>query len=370
MKRGFITSLLAFFIFGLITSFSLDGLTWGGRGHDVICESATFLVKNKELRDFLSSRPQMMGHLCNIPDIYWRGLGNEVSNLGNPTHFMDVEIAGLEIKDVPTEYNKIIRKHEGQKNHYKEGTIKSIPSEFGSLWWRADQFYRRATSQASEWKKSVVPANRKEEQDENLPFNKMTYDFLVNIGLMGHFVGDNSQPFHGTADYDGYNAGHGGIHSFYEDNGVNAVGYDLIVKVTDEAKKLQQLVDSKSKEEKKKVSFLLAKSPIDKMKELNSISISELPLVYAIDPVKKPSSVKKEGDKEIRTAAEREPVETVAAKFEALIIPELARSAALLAQLWDEAYEKNGKPRLSTYKNYKYPLTPEFVAPDYFEIKK
>ena len=357
-------------ILALITALSSLSFAWGGRGHAVICESATFLVKNKELRDFLVARQQIMGHLCNIPDIYWRNLGADVNALGGPTHFMDVEVAGMEIKDIPTDYKKIIRKHEGQKNHFKEGLIKSIPNEFGSLWWRADQFYRRATEQSSTWKKTALPANKKEEQDENLPFNKMTYDFLVNIGLMGHFVGDEGQPFHGTADYDGYNAGHGGIHGFYEDIGVNAINYDLIVKVTEEAKKLQALVDSKNKVDKEKVSFLKAKTVVEKMRALNSVTLAELPAVYAVDPVKKPSTVKKEGDKDIRTPAERESIDAVAPKFEALIIPELARSAALLAQIWDEAFEKNGQPKLASYKSYKYPLTPEFVPPDYFDLKK
>ena len=45
---------------------------WGGRGHNTICEAAAFLVKNKELKEFLQLRPHIMGHLCNIPDIQWK----------------------------------------------------------------------------------------------------------------------------------------------------------------------------------------------------------------------------------------------------------------------------------------------------------
>ena len=47
-------------------------LAWGGRGHDVICESATQLVEDPELKSFLVTRTHIMGHLCNVPDISWK----------------------------------------------------------------------------------------------------------------------------------------------------------------------------------------------------------------------------------------------------------------------------------------------------------
>jgi hypothetical protein len=84
----------------------------------------------------------------------------------------------------------------------------------------------------------------------------------------------------------------------------------------------------------------------------------------------KKSELKKELGMEIRTAAERPPAETIADKLQPLIVIELSRAATLLAQLWDEAYIKVGRPKLAAYKSYRYPFTPDFIQPDYFDIQK
>lgn len=358
------------FSFVLICSLASVGHAWGGRGHHAICHSAVFLLKEEGLRDYLQSRPQMMGHLCNIPDIHWKSLGPDVGKLGNPSHFMDVEVTGLAMKDIPADYQKIVSKFTGEPNQFKKGAkIFSVPTEFGSLWWRADQFFRRAIGLEKEWKKATTPTNSKEEQDEALPYNKAAFEFMVNLGLMGHFVGDAGQPFHGTTDYDGYAVGHGGIHSYFEDQGVSVLGADLEVRVIDAGKKLQEAAASKEKELKKTFQFLTAKNTIEKMRALSELSFDEIKTILAVDPIKKPSEDKKEKGMSLRTPAEREDIKTVAAKLDPIIVQEMARSAALLANLWDEAYVKVGKPKLTAYKSYRYPFTPEFVAPDYFEEK-
>jgi hypothetical protein len=341
-----------------------DCLAWGGRGHHSICHSAVFLLKEEGLKNYLRSRPFLMGHLCNIPDFYWKSLGSDASKLGNPAHFVDFEITGLNLGDLPEDYQSIVDKFTGKPNQTKkDSSIFSIPTELGSLWWRADQFFRRAVALDKDWKTAAAPASSKEEQDENLLYNKSAYHFILNLGLMGHFVGDASQPFHSTADYDGYKVGHGGIHAYYEEQGVSAIGPELEVKIIAEAKKLLATARTKNK---KSVEFLVAKNVIEKMRALSVISYQEINAILAIDPVKKPSEVKTEKGMSLTTAAERENIKTVAGKFEPFIIQELARSAALLAQLWDEAYEKVGKPKMTVYKSYRYPFTPEFVAPDYF----
>ena len=83
----------------------------------------------------------------------------------------------------------------------------------------------------------------------------------------------------------------------------------------------------------------------------------------------KPSEVKEEDGKKIRTPAVREPANKNFKKFEKIAITDLARAVALLANLWDQAYEDVGKPNLKAYKSYKYPANPEFLLPDYYLIK-
>ncbi|MGZ3745200.1 MAG: hypothetical protein ACXVB1_05010 [Pseudobdellovibrionaceae bacterium] len=328
---------------------------WGGRGHAAICEAASFLVKEPGLKEYLKNKPQMMGHLCNMPDFYWRSFGAEAAKAGNPTHFIDVEVLGLKVPEVPLDFKHIMETYTGKPNHFKAGaTLYNIPTEFGSLWWRADQFYRRFLTFSKDLATAEAPKNPKEATDDQLPYNKAAYEMSVSMGLMGHFVGDASQPLHNTADYDGYASGHGGLHAYYEDQVVSEFDGDLSSLILKEARRM------------KNAKFLKPKTVIEKMKALSESSMDELKLIFKADPIKKPSTVVIEKGMELKKAAERESAQVGFQKFNKIIVTELARSSLLLAHLWDEAYVEAGKPMLASSKIYKYPLTVDFIAPDYF----
>lgn len=348
-----------------ILAFSTHSFAWGNRGHHTVCEAATYLVKDPGLRQFMTARSHMMGHLCNIPDIFWRGLGSDVTSLGNPTHYIDLEIIDLKISDVPLDYRALIKSYEGTDNKMKPGVkIKSFSTEFGSLWWRADQFYRRAVEAGVELKNEAPPKTSSEQQDQKLKYNQAGFRMLTSLGLMGHYVGDASMPYHTAYDYDGYSVGHGGVHVYYEDEGVDAQEPNLVSEVVQAGKKMQHLKKTMPK-------FLSAESVLQKMRELSIVSVRDIEAVVAIDPVMTLSKIEKRpGGKEVRTAALRKPISTVAQKFKPLITAEITRSAVLLAKIWDDAYEKMGKPDLSLYRSYQYPLLPEFVPPDYFDVVK
>ncbi len=342
-------------IFALILISSSQVFAWGGRGHDTICHVASFLVKEKGLQEYLKNKPQMMGHVCNMPDFYWKSLGGDISSLGNPTHFIDIEVIGKPVKDIPVEFKKIVDEYTGTENKFTNDgtTIKSIPTEFGSSWWRVDQFMRIIAGLKDDFAKATPPTTFKEEQDNNLPYNQLSYNMVVSMALMGHFVGDNAQPFHTTADYDGYAAGHGGIHAYFEDSVVGEFDGDLEALVLKEARAM------------KNPSFLKPKTSIEKMKDLSLISNTEIPKLLKLDPIKKKSTLMKERGMSLKTAAEREPASVAFKKMKPMIVTQMARGATLLANLWDEAYVSAGRPKLGAYKSYKYPFTVEFIKPDY-----
>ena len=349
-----------------LLSFSNQAWSWGGRGHSSICEAASFLVQEEGLKEIIAHKSHIMGFLCNIPDTYWKNISPEINKIGSPAHYTNSQVLGMKPLDVPLDYEKIVAEYTGKPNVSKGGTLFSIPTDLGSNWWRADQFFRRASNLKDAFAKSGIPADSKEEQDEKSAFNQAAEQFFTNIGLMGHFVGDNGQPFHSSTDYDGYLSGHGGIHAYYEDSVVSALDYDLISKIVRKAREFQALAKKKNK----MASFLLEKSALEKMRALSAISLSELADVYKIDKVLSVSELKEEKGMQIKKIAEREPATKTAKKFEALIIQQMGRSASLLAQLWDEAYVNAGRPKLAVYKSYKFPFQPEFVAPDYYDLKK
>jgi hypothetical protein len=330
--------------------------SWGGRGHDTICRSAVFLLKEPGLKDYMQNKPQMMGHICNMPDFYWKSLGGDVSKAGNPTHFIDPEVTGVDVDKLPLEYKKIVDDYTGKENQFKKDGSKifSVPTEFGSIWWRADQFMRRIAGMEKDFTAAKPPVGFKDEQNNDLIYNKLVYQMITDMGLMGHFAGDVSQPFHTTADYDGWATNHGGIHAYFEDGIVGEFDGDLEFRVLKEARAM------------KNPSFLKPKTTVEKMRALSLISIKEVPKILKLDPVIKPSSVKKDHGMELRTPAERQPTKVGYQRMNKMIVTDMARGATLLANLWDEAYVSAGRPKLTAYKSYKYPFTVDFVAPDYF----
>lgn len=334
-----------------------SALAWGGRGHHTICSAAVHLVKNQELKNFLTYRPHVMGHLCNVPDIYWKSLGPKISELGNPTHYIDPDVIGVKIKDMPLELDKIVENYTGKDNQFKTGRkIFSVPNDMGTLWWRADQFVRNIISLKDSFTGAVAPSNFKEEQDENLPYNKTVYQMMLNMGILGHYVGDASQPFHATADSDGWAIGHGGIHSYYEEITVTRFGSDLEKLIVTEAEKL-------------KTPKWLGQSTLNIMKSLSEMAFAEQAELLKLDPLIKKSELKMEKGMELKTPAERKSPEEGFKSFKTLIVKEMARSSLALAFLWQDSYEKLGKPSLSKYRSFKYPLTPDFIAPDYFKTE-
>lgn len=347
-------SLISVLFFAVLAS-STTAYSWGGRGHATLCEAAVYLVKSPELKQFLTMRPHTMGHLCNIPDIYWKSLPSDVRKSGDPGHYFNPEKLGLKIDEVPTDYKKIVEQYTGKPNKINEGqTLFSIPDDVGSAWWRADQFYRLALEGAKKAKAHTPPQNWKEAQDNKLPFNEGTYQMMTYMGIMGHFVGDLGQPFHVTSDHDGYAAGHGGIHNYYEEQVVSFFDADLLSKIVKEAKKM------------KNPKFTQNESTLENLRALSIITYSDIKEALKVDKVIKPSVLTIDKGMSNKKPAERKPASENYKAYEKLIVRQMARSSVLLAHFWEQLYKEAGSPQVSEYGSYLYPFTPDFVKPDYF----
>lgn len=316
---------------------------WGERGHHTICEVATKLVKNAELKKFLATRSEVMGHLCNVPDIYWRNLPNGEGATGDETHFLDPENAGVSAAQVPTDIGAFYALLKTAESNQQKA------EKLGSNWWRVQQFYNLSQQSAIVASSAALP-DPQHTQDMTLPYNKSVSDFMTRAGLMGHFVGDATQPYHNVADYDGWGTGHGGIHSFYETDCV--AFYDMSLS--------SEVEVSANKEGVQSLPVL------DRMKMLSSFSAAEKPQIEVLDKMLAPSTIAIGPDGVPRKVyGQRSSVSVACAGFRPLIVKELGRAAANLAALWDDIYVSGKTPNLSAYRSYVYPLTPAFVAPDY-----
>ncbi len=316
-------------------------MAWGERGHHVICAVATRLVLNAELSSFLRRRAHQSGHVCNIPDIHWKNHADNNKTI-DASHFMDPENLGYEISEVPLDFSQIVAEKSKPKDQ--------LALELGTLWWRSEQFYQRAVKAVKLAKKSNFP-NKNQIKDTNHPYNKGIFDFVTNVSLLGHFVGDASVPYHNTYDYDGWEKGRGGIHAYYESFSVEAMGMDLENIVFKKASALKKQINKSQ----------VDRSVVEIIKELSIQAVQELEKVEELDVVNSPSN------KNTKTLAKRPPAEKGAQVFQDLIVAQMARSSSALAKIWEKTWEEGGSVSFKGYKSYQYPLAPEIIPLDYLE---
>lgn len=342
-------------IMGLLVTAPKAAFAWGGRGHNEVCMAATFTVQNEKLRPFLQARSHIMGHLCNIPDTHWKSLKGPEIQLGSSSHYVDADMLGIKLSEIPKVFSEVENQFTGKTYGEEKKVIRSVALDFGSAWWRVDQFHRRNLELAAKIKAQSPPAP-KERTSESHPYVAAVNDWMTSMGLMGHFVGDLSQPFHSTLDYDGYAAGHGGIHAYYEENVVAQFGPELMNKVAQAAIKLRKSA---------KASFLTAKDAQDRARALSEVSLADVQKILKADKLIQPSTSKDEKGMSIKKEAERKPLKDTFRNFEPLVIAHMARSAALLSLFWEEAYLAAGEPNLEVAKSYWFPFKPDFVPLDY-----
>lgn len=348
----------------LICYLPLTSWGWGGRGHAHICEAASYLVDQPELKLFLQSRAYLMAHLCNIPDTYWKSLSGDARSLGDPTHYIDPEVLGVSFEQIPlSSFKTLEKKYFKKSNLFKKENppILSLASEFGSLFWRVEQLFNLGSSQFKLASQSPPPTQKSEEQNTQLPFNQAVYEGLMTLGVMGHFIGDGVQPYHLTADYDGYQSGHGGIHAFYEEEAVNQLPGDWTAQVLTQAELLKKDWTNSAK------SPLKEKSTLAKVKAVTQLSYQELSAVTQLDPLIEASSEQDHKGLIIKKPAIRKSVTQVLPQWTPYLKNQMARGALLLAHLWDQAYLQKNKKNwpLAKYKNYQHPFTVPFIKPDY-----
>lgn len=342
---------LSILILGLlaINLIPLNSWAWNNRGHALICEASIHLINNVSLRRYLMSKGQAISYLCNLPDTYWRNVPGADS--GGPTHFFEVDIVGLKIEAIPTDsgFNALEKLALGKTNLVRQSPLQSTERELGSVWWRAEQFARLAT-EAGRRAKQKSSINK---DDEDL------YQMWVMMGLLGHFIADNAQPFHTTMNYDGYQNGHGGIHAYYENDLVNEQGPEMLLAIMNEAKNA-----------KRSLELSKAYSLLERMKKLAILSHKDIEAILKMDPIIKPSSLHREKGMELKTEAIRKPAAAVAKQFKPILVKNLARGAALLAATWEDIFSQAGQPPIDKDHSYRFPHEYEFIAPDYTAQKK
>ena len=346
-------------------------LAWGERGHDIVTRVAVRLLaakiaKGTPLAAQFGRKEFMLGHLANVPDIVWRNQGEAIEKLNAPTHFLDLEYVSPEVTFATTPRSPeaaLARMEElcarPPKGYACPAKAPDSPDESsaGTAPFRVGQLYRLTVESL----KASASSGKTDDASVDRAF--------LTAGIMSHFVGDLGNPYHATANYDGWETGQGGIHSYFESAVVSSYRLALDQEVFDAAltgrglgRALKQIPLTDRP--------ILSRDPVALAIALAIDSYSRLVAANAIDrkfAVLRVSGVGPDGK---RFGAERRDASELRFKFHELTVERLATAAEMLANLWLLAWEDAGKPDFKSYRSFAYPVSPDFIAPNYLSAVK
>lgn len=158
-------------------------LAWGASGHKLVNRVAVETM-NSDLAALFQNNSDNLQRLANVPDVLWKRPATKEKE--KFAHFFqwDKYRSSAIATQMPIPIAQAMR---ALGNQYLVTN--------GTAVWRVDQLY-----------KMLVAAIRSEDWTRTLQI----------AGVMGHYVGDLSQPMHVTADYDGQSIQRQGIHSYFE----------------------------------------------------------------------------------------------------------------------------------------------------------
>lgn len=186
---------------------STNALAWGGKGHSTVNRIAISMVANPQAKKFLDANSQQIIRFANTPDVKWKSGPN--ANIEKPMHWFEMDAYGENrlgngIADLP-----FLRAEQELGKDYV--------TKYGSAMWRVSDFYVQlvAALKKGDFKRAVQIA-----------------------GVMGHYVGDMTQPMHASSDYDGQSINKPGVHKYYETTLVDRIDdshlFDSVQKVAGE----------------------------------------------------------------------------------------------------------------------------------------
>ncbi len=170
------------------------GLGWGSDGHKMINRLAAAKLPT-DVPEFLrdSYAQEAMEYYGPEPDRWKSRAEAELANAGSPEHFLDLEWADLINEPLPrNRYDFIRALAVAQKAH---PDLALTPEKVGLQPWAADEWYERVKAAMREYR------GLKSQGKDTRPVEA---EILFCAGILGHFVGDVSNPLHNTIQYNGW----------------------------------------------------------------------------------------------------------------------------------------------------------------------
>jgi hypothetical protein len=166
---------------------------WGHDGHQMVNRlAAQFLPA--DVPAFLRSPSALdtMEYLGPEPDRWHNKAEQELRNAESPDHFIDMEYADL-VGKLPKERFDFIAA--AQKVAADHPELKLTPAKIGFQPWTVEECWEKLKVDMREYRKKIAA-----KADAGPAQLAVLYD----AGILGHYVGDGSQPLHATMQYTGW----------------------------------------------------------------------------------------------------------------------------------------------------------------------
>lgn len=278
----------------LVTVTSPAAFGWGPIGHRVVAETAALLVLDHHPTTWgplLARHRFELGVYAFLPDASFRhndGAGGQVEG---PTHFrnLDALVGGTAA----------------------DGTVDRRVAQFLQL---AHEQLKGVRAPKGDYLRGAVAQGEV----------RRIFLGLYHLGVMAHYSGDASMPYHATADFNGYARGEGGIHFYFESDCVNALTPGLDADVLAVARKNRKRWLRAFKAEAHRPAQLVTAVLEDSLKCVSAVSA--LDRRYAVTKLQTPGSTQ---------SAQRKPAAEGCQPMRPLIVERLALGAVLTAALWE-----------------------------------
>ncbi len=171
-----------------------SGLGWGRDGHMIIDRLAAAKLP-ADVPDFLrnSSAQDAMAYYGPEPDRWKSPLEPELGAATSPDHYLDLEWADLINQRLPRRRSDFVRDLAVAQQQHAD--LKLTPDSVGMQPWEADEWYERTKADMREYR------TLKAAGQETRPVEAL---ILVDAGILGHFVGDASNPLHTSIQFNGW----------------------------------------------------------------------------------------------------------------------------------------------------------------------
>jgi hypothetical protein len=267
-------------------------LAWGPLGHRTVAETASLLVQDDlpaTWGPLLARHRFELGVYSFVPDARFRHIDGHGGSVEAPTHYLNLDAR-------EGERTGAVDRRVAQFLELAGAELKEVHAPTGG-------YVRGATAKGD--------AGR-------------IYLALFDLGVMAHYSGDASMPYHATADSNGFSQGEGGIHFYFESACVDAFEPALAVEVLAQARRYRArwLAD-----------WGAAKvSPSQLVVAVLEDSLAAVAAVADLDKRHAVVRLAKAGSKD---NARRKPAAEGCKAMRPLLVERLAKGAVLTAFLWE-----------------------------------